>query len=416
MSEVRFLTENFGQYDPSSINSYMSIGGFQALRQAVAMDDPEGIATLISEAKVRGRGGAEYPMGRKWSQARAVKGEKKIIICNADEGETTTFKDRELIKNDPFNLIEAMIIAGYVMGATDGYIYMRAEYACYRSLLLNAIRQAKSYGFLGQNILGKGFDYDIHLYSGAGAYVCGEGTALIRSIEGKAGRPRMKPPFIKVSGLFARPTCLNNVESLSLVPHLLRDKDKRYLTYGVGESVGTKLVSVGGNVKHPGVFEIPFGTTVREIIDGLAGGLPDGRSLRLIQFGGASGKIAGPDILDTPYTYEDLRAAGVMVGSGAICVVDDRTSVIDFLRINQDFFYEESCGQCTPCREGNLHIKIILDRIANHTATKEDIKTMEKMARVMSMSSLCGLGETAQNTLRSAMQVFPEVFEVGGAE
>ena len=416
MSEVRFLTENFGQYDPSSINSYMSIGGFQALRQAVAMDDPEDIATLISEAKVRGRGGAEYPMGRKWSQARAVKGEKKIIICNADEGETTTFKDRELIKNDPFNLIEAMIIAGYVMGATDGYIYMRAEYACYRSLLLNAIRQAKSYGFLGQNILGKGFDYDIHLYSGAGAYVCGEGTALIRSIEGKAGRPRMKPPFIKVSGLFARPTCLNNVESLSLVPHLLRDKDKRYLTYGVGESVGTKLVSVGGNVKHPGVFEIPFGTTVREIIDGLAGGLPDGRSLRLIQFGGASGKIAGPDILDTPYTYEDLRAAGVMVGSGAICVVDDRTSVIDFLRINQDFFYEESCGQCTPCREGNLHIKIILDRIANHTATKEDIKTMEKMARVMSMSSLCGLGETAQNTLRSAMQVFPEVFEVGGAE
>ena len=416
MSEVRFLTENFGQYDPSSINSYMSIGGFQALRQAVAMDDPEDIATLISEAKVRGRGGAEYPMGRKWSQARAVKGEKKIIICNADEGETTTFKDRELIKNDPFNLIEAMIIAGYVMGATDGYIYMRAEYACYRSLLLNAIRQAKSYGFLGQNILGKGFDYDIHLYSGAGAYVCGEGTALIRSIEGKAGRPRMKPPFIKVSGLFARPTCLNNVESLSLVPHLLRDKDKRYLTYGVGESVGTKLVSVGGNVKHPGVFEIPFGTTVREIIDGLAGGLPDGRSLRLIQFGGASGKIAGPDILDTPYTYEDLRAAGVMVGSGAICVVDDRTSVIDFLRINQDFFYEESCGQCTPCREGNLHIKIILDRIANHTATKDDIKTMEKMARVMSMSSLCGLGETAQNTLRSAMQVFPEVFEVGGAE
>ena len=416
MSEVRFLTENFGQYDPSSINSYMSIGGFQALRQAVAMDDPEDIATLISEAKVRGRGGAEYPMGRKWSQARAVKGEKKIIICNADEGETTTFKDRELIKNDPCNLIEAMIIAGYVMGATDGYIYMRAEYACYRSLLLNAIRQAKSYGFLGQNILGKGFDYDIHLYSGAGAYVCGEGTALIRSIEGKAGRPRMKPPFIKVSGLFARPPCLNNVESLSLVPHLLRDKDKRYLTYGVGESVGTKLVSVGGNVKHPGVFEIPFGTTVREIIDGLAGGRPDGRSLRLIQFGGASGKIAGPDILDTPYTYEDLRAAGVMVGSGAICVVDDRTSVIDFLRINQDFFYEESCGQCTPCREGNLHIKIILDRIANHTATKDDIKTMEKMARVMSMSSLCGLGETAQNTLRSAMQVFPEVFEVGGAE
>lgn len=200
---IRFLTKNFGQYDTSSIGSYMNIGGFEALRKAVNMD-PEEICDLIASVKVRGRGGAEYPMGRKWSQARAVVGENKIVVCNADEGETTTFKDRELIKNDPFNLIEALIIAGYVVGATDGYIYMRAEYACFRPLLLNAIRQAKNYGFLGENILGKGFNFQLHLYSGGGAYVCGEGTALIRSIEGKAGRPRMKPPFIKVSGLFAQ--------------------------------------------------------------------------------------------------------------------------------------------------------------------------------------------------------------------
>jgi NADH-quinone oxidoreductase subunit F len=409
---VKFLTKNFGQYDTASIGSYMNIGGFAALRQAVNMN-PEDICTLLSEAKIRGRGGAEYPLGRKWSQARAVQGENKIVVCNADEGETTTFKDRELIKNDPFNLIEAMIIAGFVCGATDGYIYMRGEYACYRPLLLNAIRQAKNYGFLGENILGKGFDFNIHLYSGGGAYVCGEGTALIRSIEGKAGRPRMKPPFIKVSGLFARPTCLNNVESLSLVPHLLTDKDT-YMSCGSGESIGTKLISVAGNVNNPGVFEIPFGTTVREIIYGLAGGVQHDRKIQLIQFGGASGKVADSSVLDTPYTYDDLRAAGVMVGSGGLLVIDERTSVLDFLRMNQEFFSEESCGQCTPCREGNLHIKIILDKMAHGAATSEDIKTMGTIARVMSMSSLCGLGETAQNTLQSAMKTFPDVFALGG--
>jgi len=410
---IKFLTKNFGAYDTSSIGAYMNIGGFSALKKAVSMD-PEDICTLLSDAKIKGRGGAEYPLGRKWSQARAVRGENKVVICNADEGETTTFKDRELIKNDPFNLIEAMIIAGFVCGATDGYIYMRAEYACFRPLLLNAIRQAKNYGFLGENILGKGFNFNIHLYSGGGAYVCGEGTALIRSIEGKAGRPRMKPPFIKVSGLFARPTCLNNVESLSLVPHLLMDSEP-YMQCGSGESIGTKLISVAGNVNNPGVFEIPFGTTVREIIYELAGGVQRDREIQLIQFGGASGKVTDASILDTPYTYEDLRAAGVMVGSGGILVIDKRTSVLDFLRMNQEFFSEESCGQCTPCREGNLHIKIILDKMAAGTATPEDIKTMATIARVMSMSSLCGLGETAQNSLQSAMLKFPEVFDLGGA-
>ena len=415
MERISFLTSNFGKYDTSSIGSYMKIGGFSALRKAVTME-PLSISDLIASVKVKGRGGAEYDMGRKLSQARAVKGERKVVICNADEGETTTFKDRELIRNDPFNLIEAIIIAGFVVGATDGYIYMRAEYSCFRPLLLNAIRQAKSYGFLGENILGKGFDFNIHLYSGAGAYVCGEGTALIRSIEGKAGRPRMKPPFIKQSGVFARPTCLCNVESLSIVPHLLLDEEQVYARCGRGDSIGTKLISVAGNVNKPGVFEIPFGTTVREIIYELAGGVQKDRHIRLIQFGGASGKVADESILDTPYTYEDLRAAGVMVGSGGILVIDERTSVLDFLRMNQDFFSEESCGQCTPCREGNLHIKLILDKMAEGKATAEDIRLMHKIARVMSMSSLCGLGETAQNSLLSAMEVFPETFGLGGAE
>ncbi|MBP3722206.1 MAG: SLBB domain-containing protein, partial [Selenomonadaceae bacterium] len=301
-----------------------------------------------------------------------------------------------------------------VIGATEGFIYMRAEYACYRPILLNAIAEAKEYGYLGDNILNTGFNFNIKLYSGAGAYVCGEGTALIRSIEGKAGRPRMKPPFIKQSGAFARPTCLNNVESLSIVPHLILDDKKVYMSNVHDISVGTKLVSVAGNVNNPGVFEIPFGVTVREIIYDLAGGVQGNRKIRLIQFGGASGKIATDAILDTPYTYQDLRAAGVMVGSGGILVIDERTSVLDFLRMNQDFFHEESCGQCTPCREGNLHIKIILEKLAKGEATQKDVEMMKKIARVMSMSSLCGLGETAQNTLMSAMKLFPEIFEVGG--
>ena len=413
--EVRFITKNFGKYDPMSIDSYLSIGGFEALKRAVEMDG-EDIASVIADAKVKGRGGAAYDMGRKWSQARAVKGDHKLNICNADEGEPCTFKDRELIKNDPFNLIEGMIIGGYTVKAQDGYIYMREEYRHLRPLLLNAIKQCEERGFLGHNILGKGFDYHIHLYSGAGAYVCGEGTALIRSIEGKAGRPRMKPPFIKVSGAFALPTCVNNVESFSIVPHLLMDDEHEYTSYGSGESIGTKLVSVAGNVRNPRVSEVPFGTPVRDILYDLAKGIHGGYGRRPIQFGGASGKITDKRILDVPYTYDDLKAAGVTVGSGAILVIDERTSVLDFLRMTQDFFSHESCGQCTPCREGNRHAKIILKKIADGVATEDDIKTLKKIGSIMTLASLCGLGETAQCATLSAMEIFPETFAVGGAK
>ena len=413
-SEVRFITKNFDKYDPMSIDAYLAIGGFSALKKAVLMNG-EDIAAIISAAKVKGRGGAAYDMGRKWSQARAVKGDHKLTICNADEGEPCTFKDREIIRRDPFNLIEGMIIGAYTVRAQDGYIYLREEYRHLRSRLKNAIRQAEERGFLGDDILGiPGFNFHIHLYSGAGAYVCGEGTALIRSIEGKAGRPRMKPPFIKVSGAFALPTCVNNVESFAIVPHLLLDRENVYLKCGSGESIGTKLVSVGGNVRRPGVYEIPFGTPVREIIYGLAQGIPDGHALRLIQFGGASGKITDSRILDVPYTYDDLKAAGVTVGSGAILVIDERTSVLDFLRMTQAFFSHESCGQCTPCREGNAHQKILLEKLARGEATSEDIALMKKIGGIMERASLCGLGETAQAALLSAMEVFPDTFDVGG--
>lgn len=405
---AHFITRNFGKYDVFSIDSYLSIGGFSSLKKALKMDK-EDIASLITKAGVKGRGGAEYPMGRKWSQARQVTRPHHCVVCNADEGETCTFKDRELITQDPFNLIEAIIIAGWAVDAEDGYIYMREEYAHLCPRLINAIEQARQRGFLGKNILGSGFNYDIHLYSGAGAYVCGEGTALIRSIEGKAGRPRMKPPFMKQSGLFTRPTCLNNVESLSIVPHLLHDAAP-YLAQGTENSIGTKLISVGGNVNKPSVFEIPFGTTIRQIIYDLAGGIQENRSIRLIQFGGASGKIADDSVLDLPYTYEDFAAHNLIIGSGSILVIDERMSVIDFLRATQDFFLHESCGQCVPCREGNRQIKFFLDKIKAGTQTQEDIETMLTFAKVMPLSSLCGLGETAQNALQSAIKVFPEVF------
>ena len=413
--EVHFITANFGKYNPASIDSYLEIGGFNALKKAITMDG-EDIATCLAKAKVKGRGGAAYDMGKKWSQSRAVPGADKVVICNADEGEPCTFKDRELIKNDPFNLIEGMIIAGYTVKAKNGYIYLREEYRHLRPVLLNALEQAEARGFLGDNILDTDFSYHIHLYSGAGAYVCGEGTALIRSIEGKAGRPRMKPPFMKQCGLFNLPTCMNNVESLSIVPHLLLDDNGEYISYGTADTPGTKVISVAGNVVNPGVFEIPFGMTVREIIYGLAGGVKDGREIRLIQFGGASGKISDASILDTPYTYDALKSAGVTIGTGSILVVDVRTSLLDFLRITQDFFSHESCGQCTPCREGNLQIKLFLEKMARGEATSDDIATMRKIAVIMSRSSLCGLGEAAQSALLSAMKIFPEEFNAGGVQ
>lgn len=408
---VRFMTKNFGRYDVRSIESYLEIDGFSALKKALAMPGEE-IARILANAKIKGRGGAGYDMGKKWAQARAVVAEHKVVVCNADEGEPCTFKDRTLIEKDPFNLIEGMLIAGYTVHAQNGYIYLREEYSHLRPALLGAIESAKRQGLLGKNILGTNFCYDIHLYSGAGAYVCGEGTALIESIEGKSGRPRMKPPFIKQCGLFHLPTCVNNVESLSLVAHILLDTENKYQTYGTADSVGTKLISVAGNVKKPGVFEIPFGITVREIVEELAGGVTDGNKIQLIQFGGASGKIASDKILDTPYTYEDLRKAGVGVGSGAILVVDRRTSIIEFLRMTQAFFSHESCGQCTPCREGNRHMRILLDKIAQGTLTKVDLLTMRKIANIMAMSSLCGLGETAQSALVSAIKEFPEAFKI----
>jgi len=358
---VSFISENFDKYDPNSIDSYIGINGFTAVKKALTMSSNE-IIDMAKKAAVRGRGGAAYDLGRKWSQAASVPGDNKVVICNADEGEPCTFKDRTIISKDPFRLIEGMIIAGYTVGAQNGYIYLREEYRHLRPLIKNAIEQSKAKGYLGENILGSGFSYNIHLYSGAGAYVCGEGSTLIESIEGKSGRPRIKPPFIKECGLFHLPTCVNNVETLAIAAAFIQHGVEDYLKYGTETSPGTKIISLAGNVKNPGAYEIPFGLTLREIIYDIGGGIPDGHDLKLFQLGGASGKIGPASIIDTPFTYDDLRKVGLVVGSGGILVVDDRTRVIDFLKSIQDFFIHESCGKCTPCREGNRQIAKIIDR------------------------------------------------------
>ena len=408
---VSFISRRFGRYDPWSLAEYEAHGGFQALRRALTMDGYD-IAKILSANGIQGRGGAAYDMGRKWSQARDVDAPDKCVVCNADEGEPGTFKDRELLRRDPFQVLEGMIIAGWSVNARNGYLYMREEYSHLRPLLLNAIDQCEKAGYLGDNILGSGLSYRIHLYSGAGAYVCGEGSALSESIEGKAGRPRKKPPYIKQCGVFHLPTCVNNVESLSLVPNVLMDDEGFYKKQGTPECPGTKMISVSGNVNKPGVFEVPFGITIREIIE-LAGGVTEGHRLQLVQLGGASGRIASPEQLDTPYTYNDMKKAGLTaIGSGAVLVVDERTSVIGFLRITQEFFNHESCGQCVPCREGNRHITRLLDKIAEGTHTEHDVEIMLKFANIMNSASLCGLGESAQSALLSAVEHFPGVFDV----
>jgi len=412
--QQRVVLENCGTTDAEDIDEYIARDGYSAFEQALFEMTDEAICKEISDSGLRGRGGGGFPAGQKWDGARKQKSEKKYIVCNGDEGDPGAFMDRSCMEGDPHKVIEGMIVAGVATGSTEGYIYVRAEYPMAVHRLTVAIEQAKELGLLGDNILGTDFCFHLHVNRGAGAFVCGEGSALAESIGGHAGRPRMKPPFIKQCGVFHLPTCVNNVESLSLVAPLLLDDEGYYKSQGTPDCPGTKMISVCGNVKRPGVFEVPFGITIREIVYDLAGGMEsEDYPLRLVQLGGASGRICSPAQLDTPYTYKGMRQADLTaIGSGAVLVVDERTSVIGFLRMTQEFFSHESCGQCTPCREGNRHISLLLDKVAEGTHTAQDIATLKKFADIMSSASLCGLGETAQSALLSCMKRFPEVFAV----
>ena len=407
-------TENRASLDPRSISvdDYAKNGGFDALKKAAAMKSEDIIEEVI-KAKLLGRGGAAYPAGKKWEHLLHIEGSPKYIVCNADEGEPGTFKDRLIMDKLPLKLLEGIIIAGFVFRAKAAYIYVRGEYRKIQRHLVQAIENLKAAGYIGKNILGTGFDYDIHVISGAGAYVCGENSALLNSTEGKAGRPRIKPPHLAEVGLFLQPTLVNNVESFANIPVILNMGGDAYLQAGHLDSGGTKLVCLSGCVRNRGVFEIPLGkASLRDIIfdPALGGGLEDGKKFKFAHLGGQSGSISSEAQLDTVYSYTDLRKAGLSVGSGAIVVMCDEVSILDYLKYVSEFFIHESCGKCIPCREGNRQLLRMLNKISVK-GDSADLATLKKICGTMSAASFCGLGQTASTALTSAWKNFKNEFE-----
>ncbi len=399
------LLERVGVVDPTSLDAYLGAGGYVALRRAMAM----GAAAVIDEvttAKLAGRGGAAFPTGRKWAAVAAQPSGPRYVVCNADESEPGTFKDRVILEEDPFALVEAMTIAGFAVGAARGYVYLRGEYPAARERLSNAIDQARAAGLLGPSIDGTGFGFDIELRVGAGAYIAGEETALFESIEGGRPEPRNKPPFPVEAGLFGQPTLVNNVETLVNVPLVLRLGGAAYAAIGTVGSTGPKLFCVSGHVMRPGVYERPFGATVRELIE-LAGGVPGRRDIQAVLLGGAAGSFVGPDHLDVPLTFEGTRAAGASLGSGVVMVFDETADLPDALHRIAAFFRDESCGQCVPCRVGTVRQEELLARLSAGRplgSVDEELGLFDDLARAMRDSSICGLGQTAPSAIDSAIR------------
>jgi NADH-quinone oxidoreductase subunit F len=407
---VNLISKNFGNINPESLEDYLNAGGFGSLKRIMAMTKEE-IIEVVKESGLKGRGGAAYPTGIKFEQAAQEKAASKVVVCNADEGEPSTFKDRALLENDPFRIIEGMVMTAWTVDADQGFIYIREEYPKLQRRMKRAVEAAEKAGFVGNNILGSGFSFSLKVVSGGGAYVCGEGTALSESIEGKAGRPRNKPPFIKQSGVYSLPTCLNNVETLSIIPLLFSKAGDEYVRLGTPESKGTKMISIAGNVNRPGVYEIPFGLTLREIIYDIGGGIPEGKKFKFAQLGGASGAIASEKLLDVKYTYDDLRSSGLSIGSGAFLVADETNSVVDYMVTVQGFFLHESCGKCAPCREGNRQLVKMMKRFKAGSGASGDLQAMASLSRTMKATSFCGLGKSCTAPLMSALKQFPEEFE-----
>ncbi|MCL1815937.1 MAG: NADH-quinone oxidoreductase subunit L [Treponema sp.] len=393
---------------------YEKTGGFAALKKTITMKSGDVIAE-VKKAKLLGRGGAAYPSGNKWEHLLHIHETPKYIVCNADEGEPGTFKDRLIMDKFPLKLLEGIIIAGFVFKAKAGYIYVRGEYRKIQKRLLEAIENTKTAGFLGQNILGTGFDFDIHIISGAGAYVCGENSALLNSTEGKVGRPRIKPPHLAEVGLFLQPTLVNNVESLANIPLIVSMGGDAFLEAGHPDSGGTKLICLSGHIRNRGVFEIPLGkVTLREVVYNpeFGGGITGDKKLKFFHLGGQSGPIGGEDLLDTVYSYTDLRKAGLSVGSGAIVVMDESVSILEYLKGVTEFFIHESCGKCVPCREGNRQLHKLLHRLSiPGAATPHNLHILRWIVHTMTDASFCGLGQTAAAALHSAWKHFKPEFE-----
>jgi NADH-quinone oxidoreductase subunit F len=413
MSKIKqLLSVNFGKIQPDSVDEYVKAGGYEALKKAFTMES-QAIINEVKDAKLLGRGGAAYPAGSKWEQLYEIQEFPKYIVCNADEGEPGTFKDKMLLEQDPLRVIEGMTIAGKVFNSHDGYIYIRGEYKKIQKVFQSALDNAEKAGYLGNNILGTDFSFKIHIMTGAGAYVCGENSALLNSTEGKVGRPRIKPPHLAEVGLFLMPTLVNNVESFANVPTIVLVGGKEYLSYGTPDSGGTKLVCLSGHAANRGVYEVPFGVTLRDIIFDaeIGGGVANGGKLKFYHLGGQSGPIGFPEQLDTTYCCRVMRNNGLSVGSGAVVVLDESVCIIDYLKSVTEFFIHESCGKCVPCREGNTQLHFILDKFSKGTATEADFALMTKLSTTMAKASFCGLGQAATTALDSCLKYRKAEFE-----
>jgi NADH:ubiquinone oxidoreductase subunit F (NADH-binding) len=404
--QERRVLRRCGFVNPESIDEYLARGGYGAFLKVLTRMDPEQVIEAVKRSGLRGRGGAGFPTGLKWEFARQAPGEKKFVVCNADEGDPGAFMDRSLLEGDPHAVLEGMLIGAYAMGATHGYIYVRAEYPLAVRRLKIALAQARQYGLAGENILGTGFSLEIKLREGAGAFVCGEETALMSSVEGKRGMPRPRPPFPAQRGLWGYPTNINNVETWANVPLILEHGPDWFAALGTSGSRGTKIFALTGKALRSGLVEVPMGITLREIVFGLAGGLPAGRRFKAVQIGGPSGGCLPASALDTPVDYDSLTQAGAMMGSGGLVVLDDSTCMVDLARFFTAFNRRESCGKCTPCREGTQRMLEILERLTAGQGSHEDLDRLEELALVMKDTSLCGLGQTAPNPVLSTLRYF----------
>jgi NADH:ubiquinone oxidoreductase subunit F (NADH-binding)/NAD-dependent dihydropyrimidine dehydrogenase PreA subunit len=413
--EKRVIMARCGRIDPERIHEYLADGGYGALARALG-EAPDAIVDRIEASGLRGRGGAGFPTGVKWRMAKAAAGRDKTIICNADEGDPGAYMDRTLLESNPHQVIEGMIIAAVAVGAKKGLFYVRAEYPLAVRILESAVEQAREKGLLGTDILGSGFDFDIDLFQGSGAFVCGEETALIRSVEGYRGMPRHRPPYPVERGLDSRPTLINNVKTLANVPPIVEKGADWFRGIGTPESPGTAVFSVVGNVTHPGLVEIPIGVTLRELIFDICGGIPNKKQFKAVQIGGPSGGCLSADFLDTPVDFDALTRAGAMMGSGGMVVMDEDACMVDVARYFLDFTAKESCGKCTFCRVGTRHLLDILRRITRGEGREGDIEQLETLSRAVKQGSLCGLGKTAPNPVLTSLAYFRDEYEAHIAE
>ncbi len=408
--QERVALRNCGVIDPENIDEYIAYDGYQALAKCLTEYTPEQVIQIVKDSGLRGRGGGGFPTGLKWSFTAANAADQKYVVCNADEGDPGAFMDRSVLEGDPHCIIEAMAICGYATGATEGYVYVRAEYPIAVNRLQIAIDQAKEYGLLGKNIFNSGFDFDLHIRLGAGAFVCGEETALMTSIEGNRGEPRPRPPYPAVKGLFGKPTTENNVETFANIPQIILKGADWFASMGTEKSKGTKVFALGGKINNTGLVEVPMGTTLREVIEEIGGGIPNGKKFKAAQTGGPSGGCIPASLMDTPIDYDNLTAIGCMMGSGGLIVMDEDNCMVDIAKFFLDFTVDESCGKCTPCRIGTKRLREMLEKITDGKATLKDLDELEELCYYIKENSLCGLGQTAPNPVLATLKFFKDEY------